>query len=90
MALAFIFESVGVGEWIVLLAVLLVVVGPKRLPEVARSLARRYAKIRRAGERFMRELMESSSDVEKFAEDAFRIDGDEGKAVPLEVRAGGH
>jgi len=34
--LAFLFDSAGFGEWFVLLAVVLVVVGPKNLPSTAR------------------------------------------------------
>ena len=36
MTLAIVFDSVGAGEWLVLLAVLLIVMGPKRLPSTAR------------------------------------------------------
>ena len=37
MTLAVIFDSVGVGEWFVLLAVVLIVVGPKNLPSTIRK-----------------------------------------------------
>ena len=38
MTFALIFDSVGAGEWIVLLAVILVVMGPKRLPSTLRTI----------------------------------------------------
>jgi len=63
MALAIIFESVGAGEWLVLLAVLLVVVGPKRLPSTARKFGQYYSKFRRAAEGFKRQLLEMDTEI---------------------------
>ena len=54
---AMIFESVGAGEWVVLFAVVLIVVGPKRLPEVARKLGRMTEMFRRAADEFRRQLL---------------------------------
>lgn len=89
MLLAFIFDCAGVGEWFVLLAVLLVVVGPKRLPGAARRMGRLYAKFSRMAESFKRQLMEmdaevtrAAADAEREAQDAFRIEGDEASAKP--------
>ena len=72
MALAIVFESVGAGEWLVLLAVLLVVVGPKRLPSVIRSFGNHYAKFRRAAESFKRQIMEMDTEFERAVDDAAR------------------
>ena len=66
--LAIIFDSVGVGEWFVLLAVVLVVVGPKRLPETARKLGSYYAKFRRAAESFKRQLLDMDTEFTKAAQ----------------------
>ena len=68
MVLAFIFNDVGIGEWFVLLAVILVVVGPRRLPEAARKFGRWTSKLRRAKDAFMRQLMELDQGVD----DTFR------------------
>ena len=65
MALAIIFDSVGAGEWLVLLAVLLVVMGPKRLPSTARKVGSYYAKFRRAAESFKRQLMDMDLEMER-------------------------
>ena len=54
---AVVFDSVGAGEWIVLFAVVLIVVGPKRLPEVARKLGRMTEMFRRAADEFRRQLL---------------------------------
>jgi Tat protein translocase TatB subunit len=62
MAFAFIFSDVGVGEWFVLLAVVLVVVGPKRLPEAARTMGKWYSRMRRAAESFKRQILDMESE----------------------------
>ena len=72
MALAIIFDSIGVGEWLVLLAVVLVVVGPKRLPATARTIGKHYAKFRRAADSFKRQLMEIDTEINRAVEDAER------------------
>lgn len=63
------FGGIGGGEWLVLLAVLFVVIGPKSLPKAVRSLGRYYAKFRRIAENFRRELLdldrESGEDIER-------------------------
>ena len=68
LTLAFIFDSVGFGEWFVLLAVVLIVVGPKRLPETARKLGQYYAKFRRAAENFKRQLLDMDTEFTRAAE----------------------
>lgn len=90
--LAFILESAGFGEWFVLLAVVLIVVGPKQLPSTARKLGQYYNKFRRAADSFKRQLMDMDAEFEraardagKAAEDAFRIEGDESKAAPAQA-----
>lgn len=87
--LAFILESAGFGEWFVLLAVLLVVVGPRQLPSAARKLGQYYNKFRRAAESFKRQLMDMDTEFEraareasKSAEDAFRIEEDAVSSEP--------
>lgn len=72
MALAFIFDSVGLGEWFVLLAVLLIFVGPKRLPETARKFGQYYSKFRRAAENFKRQLLDMDPDVTNAVRDVAR------------------
>ena len=72
MAFAFILDSVGAGEWFVLLAVLLVVMGPKRLPSTARTIGSYYSKFRRAAETFKRQLMDMDWEMERELEKARR------------------
>ncbi len=91
---AFIFDSVGFGEWFVLLAVVLVVVGPKNLPELMRKFGRQYAKFRRHAEEFKRQLLEMDNEIDRMAREAereaqgaFTIEGDEASATPAEEAA---
>ena len=83
MMLAVLFDSVGFGEWFVLLAVVLIVVGPRRLPSAARTLGQYYSRFRRAADNFKRQLMDMDtefdkavSEVEKPVEGAFTVDED--------------
>ncbi len=103
MTLAFLFNDVGAGEWVVLLAVILVVVGPKRLPEVARKFGQYYAKFRRAAENFKRQLLDMDSEfsravkevekvaqeAENTAQEAFKVEGNEATAVPADAAQNG-
>lgn len=70
MTFAILFESVGAGEWLVLLAVLLVVVGPKRLPSTVRKFGQYYAKFRRAAEGFKRQLMDMDTEISNAVREA--------------------
>jgi sec-independent protein translocase protein TatB len=62
---AFLFESADFTEWIVLLAVILIVVGPKRLPEMARKLGHWTETFRRAADEFKRQIMTMDEEVHK-------------------------
>ncbi len=63
--LAFLMDSVSIGEWIVLLAVILIVVGPQRLPEMARKLGRWAETFRRAADEFKRQIMTMDEEPHK-------------------------
>jgi len=56
-SVAFLAGSVGTGEWIVLFVVILIVVGPKRLPEIARTIGRTMEMFRRAADEFKDQIM---------------------------------
>ena len=81
MAFAIVFESVGAGEWLVLLAVLLVVIGPRRLPSTIRAFGNHYAKFRRAAESFKRQIMEMDTEFER-AVDAAAREAEEAARIP--------
>lgn len=89
---AFIFDSVSFSEWTVLLVVFLIIMGPRKIPQTARTLGNYYSKLRRAAESFKRQLMDMETEFSKAAaeveseakdvEEAFSIDGDESEAIP--------
>jgi sec-independent protein translocase protein TatA len=51
--------GIGVPELMVILVLALLVLGPKRLPEIARSLGKGMAEFRRASNEFTRTLQAS-------------------------------
>lgn len=51
--------GVGMPELLVILVVALIVLGPKRLPEIARSLGKGMAEFRKASSEFQRTLSAS-------------------------------
>ena len=69
MTFAFIFESVGGTEWLVLLGVVLIVVGPKNLPAAARKMGQIMSTLRRAADEFKRQLMSMDQEVRKTVEE---------------------
>ena len=81
MTFAIIFDSVGAGEWLVLLAVLLIVMGPKRLPSTARKIGAYYSKFRRAAESFKRQLMDMDLEMEREFQKAAR-EAEESVRIP--------
>ena len=66
---AFVFDSVSGGEWLVLLAVILIIVGPKNLPSTARKVGEIMGKLRRAADEFKRQLMTMDEEMKKAADD---------------------
>ena len=74
MSFAFIFETVGGTEWLVLLGVVLIVVGPKNLPSAARKMGQIMSTLRRAADEFKRQLLTMDQEVRKTVEDAVKTD----------------
>lgn len=70
MTFAFIFESIGGTEWLVLLGVVLIVVGPKNLPAAARKMGQIMSTLRRAADEFKRQVMSMDQEVTKAVNDA--------------------
>lgn len=69
MSFAFIIESVSGTEWLVLLGVILVVVGPKNLPAAARKMGQVMSTLRRAADEFKRQLMTMDQEITKAVSD---------------------
>jgi len=85
---ALIFDSVSGGEWLVLLAVVLVVVGPKNLPSCARKIGRMMSSLRRAADEFKRQIMtmdqEMRSTVDEAARDVIDVAAEDADGVPAQ------
>ena len=72
--------GIGLPEVVVILVLALLVLGPQRLPEVARMLGRIYGQIRRASEEFQNTIRQDITLFER-QEDAHK-----NKAVADELR----
>ena len=57
--------GIGMPELIVILALALIVLGPKRLPEIARALGKGLAQFRRATDDLKEELRHVEEDIEQ-------------------------
>ncbi|MBI4523126.1 MAG: twin-arginine translocase TatA/TatE family subunit [Deltaproteobacteria bacterium] len=57
--------GIGMPELIVILAVALIVLGPKRLPEIARALGKGLAEFRRATDELKDELRQVEREIEE-------------------------
>lgn len=66
---AIVFDSVGGGEWLLLLAVVLVVIGPKNLPAAARKMGQVMSQLRRAADEFKRQIMTMDEEMRRTADD---------------------
>ena len=55
--------GIGMTELLVILTIGLIVIGPKKLPELARSLGKGLAEFRRASTEMRREFLEVADDV---------------------------
>ena len=72
--------GIGLPELVVILVLGLLVLGPQRLPEVARMIGRAYGQLRRASEEFQRTIRQDIETLDR-QEDANR-----NKAVTDELR----
>jgi sec-independent protein translocase protein TatA len=72
--------GIGLPELIVIFVLALLVLGPERLPEVARMVGRAYGQLRRASEEFQRTIRQDIAAMER-QEDANR-----NQAVAQEIR----
>jgi Tat protein translocase TatB subunit len=72
--------GIGLPELLMILVLGLLVLGPKRLPEVARTLGRFYGQLRRASEDFQRTIRQDLDAIER------QEDVNRNKAVRDELR----
>ncbi len=72
--------GIGFPELLLIMVVALVVLGPQRLPEVARMLGKAYGQLRRASEDFQRTIRQDLAAIER------QEDVNRNKAVAQELR----
>lgn len=68
----FIFESIGMQELILIGAIALIVFGPRKLPQMARTVGKMMAEFRRATSDF-KETWEKEVDFEEFKDDSNQL-----------------
>ena len=71
---AFLSGSAGPMEMIVIFLLILVLFGPRRLPEIAKMIGRALHELRRASEDFKDQVMAIESDVVESVENAVKSD----------------
>jgi len=78
--------DIGLSELLIILAVALIVLGPKKLPEIARSLGRGLAEFRRTSEDLRRSMFLEDDEADKpdFRERPPRPSPPSPKSVPPE------
>jgi TatA/E family protein of Tat protein translocase len=74
--------GIGMTELLVILAIALVVLGPRKLPEIARSLGRGLAEFRRASSEMRREFLDVSEDTQPPSAAAAAAPAAEGVPAP--------
>ncbi len=57
--------GIGMPELVLILALALIVLGPRRLPEIARALGKGLAEFRRATDELKEELRQVEEDIEE-------------------------
>ena len=66
--------GIGMPELLLILAVALIVLGPKKLPEIARSLGRGLAEFRRTTDDVKREMQAAADELEAPPETGDAVD----------------
>lgn len=66
--------GIGMPELILILAVALIILGPKRLPEIARALGKGLSEFRRATDELKDEFRQIEREVEETSAQATNVD----------------
>lgn len=66
--------NLGLGELIIIAAIALIFIGPKQLPEVARTVARMINEWRRTTSDLSRSIMETKTDMESAVQKAIDVE----------------
>jgi sec-independent protein translocase protein TatB len=77
--------GIGMPELLLILALALIVLGPKKLPELARALGKGMAEFRRATDELKDELRQMEHEIEESASDATSKDDDPSLETPSDT-----
>jgi len=72
--IAFLSGSAGPGEMVVIFLLILVLFGPRRLPEIAKMIGKTLHELRKASEDFKDQVMAIETDVVELVDDAVKSD----------------
>jgi sec-independent protein translocase protein TatA len=61
--------GIGMPEMIIILVIALIVIGPQKLPELAKSLGKGLAEFKKASEGFQRSVQEEANKAEETAKE---------------------
>jgi sec-independent protein translocase protein TatA len=78
--------GIGMPELIVILVIALLVIGPKKLPDLAKSLGKGLAEFKKASEDFQRSVQEESQKSEEKATVAQQVSTDPKQQVETPVK----
>lgn len=62
--------GIGMPELVIILVIALVVIGPQKLPDMARSLGKGLAEFKRASNDFRRNVEEEAAEKERLAKES--------------------
>lgn len=82
--------GIGMPELIVILVIALIVIGPQKLPDIARSLGKGLAEFKRASDDFQRNIAEEVRNLdekERTAKESTVADGAPERDLAAEVKA---
>jgi sec-independent protein translocase protein TatB len=77
--------GIGMPELLLILALALIVLGPKKLPELARALGKGMAEFRRATDELKDELRQMEHEIEESAADTTSKDDDPSLETPSDT-----
>lgn len=82
------FGSLGIWEIVFILILGLLVFGPRKLPEISRTIGRTLGELRRSAEDFQRTVEREAMDLEKSVKPVSRETGTTGARAPKPADGG--
>ena len=79
--------GIGFVEIIVILGIALIIIGPKKLPDLAKSLGKGYMEFMRAFREMQKSIEDDVSEIQKTVDDATNLEPLEADTVAEEVAA---